>query len=97
MDPAKTPRSLIEALLREQEGSDDSDGQRPRPAIPRHHHRTCARKRSLPIAAYNVSGEYAMVEGAPSAAGSMSEPIAARTLLCLSGLGADSHLTYHAL
>jgi porphobilinogen synthase len=51
----------------------------------------------LPLAAYNVSGEYAMVKHA-AAAGALDEPRAVReTLMAIRRAGADLIITYHAL
>jgi len=51
----------------------------------------------LPVAAYNVSGEYAMVKAA-AAAGQLDERAAVLEILTsLRRAGADVVLTYHAL
>ena len=51
----------------------------------------------LPLAAYNVSGEYAMLKHA-AAAGALDEPRAVReTLQAIRRAGADLIITYHAL
>jgi porphobilinogen synthase len=51
---------------------------------------------SVPVAAYNVSGEYAMVKAA-AAAGYLDERAAVlETLTCIRRAGADVVITYHA-
>lgn len=51
---------------------------------------------TLPVAAYNVSGEYAMIKAA-AAQGWLDERAAAlEMLLCIKRAGADMILTYHA-
>jgi porphobilinogen synthase len=50
----------------------------------------------LPVAAYNVSGEYAMVKAA-AAAGALDERAAVlETLTSIRRAGADIVITYHA-
>jgi porphobilinogen synthase len=49
----------------------------------------------LPIAAYNVSGEYAMLKAA-IANGWLSEQVILETLMSFKRAGATSILTYHA-
>ena len=50
----------------------------------------------LPVAAFNVSGEYAMVKAA-AAAGYLDERAAVlETLTCIRRAGADIVITYHA-
>ena len=50
----------------------------------------------LPVAAYNVSGEYAMVKAA-AAAGYLDERATVlETLTCIRRAGADIVITYHA-
>ena len=52
---------------------------------------------SVPIAAYQVSGEYAMIKS-PSQEGLLSEgPVLMETLNSIKRAGADMILTYHAL
>jgi porphobilinogen synthase len=52
---------------------------------------------SIPIAAYQVSGEYVMIKS-PSAMGLLSEgPVLMETLNSMKRAGADMILTYHAL
>ena len=50
----------------------------------------------MPLAAYNVSGEYAMVKAA-AAAGYLDERATVlETLTCIRRAGADIVITYHA-
>ena len=49
----------------------------------------------LPVAAYNVSGEYAMIKAA-AAAGLLDERAAVLEALTGCGAGADIVITYHA-
>jgi len=51
----------------------------------------------VPVAAYNVSGEYAMIEFAAKAGALDRERIIRETLLSIKRAGADLILTYHAL
>jgi hypothetical protein len=50
----------------------------------------------LPIAAYNVSGQYAMVKAAAERGWIDERAITLETLLCFKRAGADLILTYHA-
>jgi porphobilinogen synthase len=50
----------------------------------------------VPVAAYNVSGEYAMIEFAAKAGVIDRERVARETLLSIKRAGADLILTYHA-
>jgi len=51
---------------------------------------------NLPVAAYNVSGEYAMIEAAAEKGWIDKERIVMETLLGIKRAGADMILTYHA-
>ncbi|MEO5377903.1 MAG: porphobilinogen synthase [Magnetococcus sp. DMHC-6] len=51
----------------------------------------------LPLAAYNVSGEYAMVKAAAEKGWIDEDRIVLETLTCFKRAGADLILTYHAL
>ena len=94
MDPANGREALREARLDIEEGADIV---MVKPALPyldviaaiRH-------KTEMPVAAYNVSGEYAMVKAA-SAAGYLDERAAVLELLtCIRRAGADVVVSYHA-
>ena len=50
----------------------------------------------MPIAAYNVSGEYAMVKAAAERAWIDEREVVLETLLSFKRAGADLILTYHA-
>ena len=51
---------------------------------------------SLPIAAYNVSGEYAMLKAAAQKGWLDYDRVMVETLLSIKRAGADIILTYHA-
>jgi len=94
MDPANAREAVREAALDEAEGADVV---MVKPALP--YLDVIRRVRdatALPVAAYNVSGEYAMVKAA-AAAGWLDEQAA--VLEALTGIrraGADIVITYHA-
>ena len=95
MDPANGREALREARLDEEEGADML---MVKPALP--YLDVLARVRAettLPLGAYNVSGEYAMVKAA-AAAKMIDEPRAVlEVLTAIRRAGADFILTYHAL
>ena len=95
MDPANAREALREARLDEEEGADML---MVKPALP--YLDILARVRdhtALPLGAYNVSGEYAMIKAA-SAAGMIDERRAVLELLTsIRRAGADFVLTYHAV
>jgi porphobilinogen synthase len=95
MDPANAREALKELELDEAEGADMV---MVKPALP--YLDIVARVRdatTLPVAAYNVSGEYAMVKAA-AAAGMIDERrVVMELLLSIRRAGADFILTYHAL
>jgi porphobilinogen synthase len=94
MDPANGEEAVREALLDVHEGADMILC---KPALA-YGDVIAAIKRAtrLPIAAYNVSGEYAMVKAA-AAAGSIDERTAVLEILTsLHRAGADAVITYHA-
>ncbi|MER3479515.1 MAG: porphobilinogen synthase [Meiothermus sp.] len=95
MDPRNAREALREARLDEEEGADLL---MVKPALA--YLDILARLRPqthLPLVAYNVSGEYAMLKAA-SAAGALDEPRAVReTLTAIKRAGADLIITYHAL
>ena len=94
MDPANGRESLTEALLDEQEGADILMV-KPGLAYLDIIHRLRA-ETELPIAAYNVSGEYAMVKAAAERGWIDERAIVLETLMCFRRAGADLILTYHA-
>jgi porphobilinogen synthase len=94
MDPANSREALTEALLDEQEGADIMMV-KPGLAYLDIIHRLRA-ETELPIAAYNVSGEYAMVKAAAEKGWIDERAVVLETLLSFKRAGADLILTYHA-
>ncbi len=94
MDPANGREAITEALLDEQEGADILMV-KPGLAYLDIIHRLRS-ETELPIAAYNVSGEYAMVKAAAERGWIDERAITMETLLCFKRAGADLILTYHA-
>jgi porphobilinogen synthase len=94
MDPANSDEAVREALLDVQEGADVV---MVKPALPYLDViRRVKEATSLPMAAYNVSGEYAMIKAA-SAAGMLDERAAVlEALTSIRRAGADIVITYHA-
>ena len=94
MDPANGDEALREALLDVQEGADVV---MVKPALPYLDViRRVKEATRVPVAAYNVSGEYAMVKAA-AANGWLDERRAAlEVLTSIRRAGADLILTYHA-
>jgi porphobilinogen synthase len=94
MDPGNGREALREALLDVEEGADVV---MVKPALPYLDViRRIADATTLPVAAYNVSGEYAMVKAA-SAAGWLDERAAVlETLTAIRRAGADIVISYHA-
>ena len=94
MDPGNAREALREALLDVEEGADIV---MVKPALPYLDViRRIADATTLPVAAYNVSGEYAMVKAA-AAAGWLDERAAVlETLTAIRRAGADIVISYHA-
>jgi porphobilinogen synthase len=94
MDPANGDEALREALLDVQEGADVV---MVKPALAYLDVIRCVKDATrLPVAAYNVSGEYAMVKAA-AAAGALDERTAVLEILTsIRRAGADIVITYHA-
>ncbi len=94
MDPANADEAVREALIDVEEGADVL---MVKPALPYLDViRRVREATELPIAAYNVSGEYAMIKAA-AAQGLLDERAA--VLEALTGIrraGADIVITYHA-
>ena len=94
MDPPNVREAVREARLDVEEGADVV---MVKPALPyldviRAVRESC----EVPVAAYNVSGEYAMVKAAAQK-GWIDEPrVVQETLVSISRAGADVILTYHA-
>jgi porphobilinogen synthase len=94
MDPANGDEALREALLDVDEGADIV---MVKPALPYLDViRRIKQETTVPVAAYNVSGEYAMVKAA-AAAGYLDERAATlEALTSIRRAGADIVITYHA-
>ena len=93
-DPANGREALIEAALDEAEGA---DMMMVKPGMP---YLDVIRRlkdaSALPIAAYHVSGEYAMIKAAGANGWIDEEKVMAETLLSVKRAGADIILTYFA-
>jgi porphobilinogen synthase len=94
MDPANAREALLEIETDIAEGADIV---MVKPALPNLDIIARARERfDLPLAAYNVSGEYAMLKAA-SAAGYLDERLATlEVLTAIKRAGAGIIITYHA-
>jgi porphobilinogen synthase len=94
MDPANGDEAVREALLDVEEGADILIV---KPALPYLDViRRVKDRTSMPLAAYNVSGEYAMLKAA-AAAGYLDERTAVlEALTSIRRAGADIVITYHA-
>jgi len=94
MDPANVREALREVRLDVEEGADMV---MVKPALPYLDVIRAVRERfDLPLAAYNVSGEYAMVKAAAERGWIDEERIVRETLTSIRRAGADIILTYHA-
>ena len=94
MDPANSREAITEAQLDEQEGADIlmvKPGLAYLDIIYR-----LREEFELPIAAYNVSGEYAMVKAAADKGWIDEKSVVLETLLSFKRAGANLILTYHA-
>jgi porphobilinogen synthase len=94
MDPANGTEAIREAALDEAEGADIL---MVKPGLP--YLDVIYRLKqnfTLPIAAYNVSGEYAMVKAAAQNGWIDHDKVVLETLTCFRRAGADIILTYHA-
>jgi porphobilinogen synthase len=95
LDPANSDEALREVILDVEEGA---DAVMVKPALP--YLDVIARVKretNLPVAAYNVSGEYAMVKAA-AAAGAIDERAAVlETLTSIKRAGADLIISYHSM
>ena len=94
MDPANADEAVREALLDVQEGADVV---MVKPALP---YLDVIRRvkdaTRMPVAAYNVSGEYAMVKAAAAAGHIDERAIVLEALTSIRRAGADIVITYHA-
>lgn len=94
MDPPNVREALREVRLDVEEGADMV---MVKPALPYLDVIRAVREAfDLPIAAYNVSGEYAMVKAAAQRGWVDEERIVRETLTSIARAGADVILTYHA-
>ena len=94
MDPANAREAIKEALLDIEEGADII---MVKPALPYLDIIYQVRERiHLPVAAYNVSGEYAMVKAADKRGWIKGEKVMMEMLLSIRRAGADLILTYFA-
>jgi porphobilinogen synthase len=94
MDPANSDEAVREALLDVEEGADMV---MVKPALP---YLDVIRRvkdaTRVPVAAYNVSGEYAMVRAAAAAGYLDEESTVLESLVAIRRAGADIVITYHA-
>jgi porphobilinogen synthase len=94
MDPANSDEAVREALLDVEEGADMV---MVKPALP---YLDVIRRvkdaTRVPVAAYNVSGEYAMVKAAAAAGYLDEQATVLETLTAIRRAGADVVITYHA-
>ena len=95
MDPANVREAMVEATLDEAEGADIM---MVKPALP--YLDVIARLRArtnLPVAAYQVSGEYAMIKAAAANGWLDERSCMTEALVAIARAGADMILTYAAL
>jgi porphobilinogen synthase len=94
MDPANAEEAVREALLDVSEGADVV---MVKPALP---YLDVVRRvkdaTNVPVAAYNVSGEYAMVKAAAAAGHIDERAVVLETLTSIRRAGADIVISYHA-
>ena len=94
MDPANGREAVREALLDVEEGADMV---MVKPALAYGDLIAAVKQATgLPVAAYNVSGEYAMVKAAAAAGYLDEESTVMEILISLRRAGADTIVTYHA-
>jgi len=94
MDPANVREGLLEAALDEAEGADLL---MVKPALAYLDVVRAVRERTeLPLVAYNVSGEYAMVKAAARLGWIDERRVALEALTGMRRAGADAIITYHA-
>jgi porphobilinogen synthase len=94
MDPANAREAVREAILDVEEGADVV---MVKPALPYLDVIRDVREAvRLPVAAYNVSGEYAMVKAAAAAGHIDERAVVLETLTGIRRAGADLIITYHA-
>jgi porphobilinogen synthase len=94
MDPANSDEAVREALLDMEEGADVL---MVKPALPYLDViQRIKAETGMPLAAYNVSGEYAMVKAAAAAGHIDERATVLETLTAIRRAGADIVITYHA-
>ena len=94
MNPANKMEALREAALDEAEGA---DYMMVKPALPYLDIVALLKEHFLlPIVAYNVSGEYAMIKAAAEKGWLEEEKVVAESLLSIKRAGADLIITYFA-
>ncbi|GEJ56385.1 porphobilinogen synthase [Anaeromyxobacter diazotrophicus] len=94
MDPANVREALREVALDVAEGADLL---MVKPAVPYLDIVRAVKERfELPLAAYHVSGEYAMIKAAAERGWIDEDRVAVETMLCCRRAGADLVLTYYA-
>src|SRR5512138_1178932 len=94
MDPGNVREALREVALDVAEGADML---MVKPAVPYLDIVRLVKDRfELPVAAYHVSGEYAMIKAAAERGWIDEERVVLETLLCIRRAGADLVLTYYA-
>lgn len=94
MDPANGREALREAALDEAEGADLL---MVKPALPYLDVLRAVRERTtLPVLAYSVSGEYAMMKAAAANGWLDERQVVLESLLSMRRAGADAIITYHA-
>ena len=94
MDPANVREAILEAALDEAEGADML---MVKPAMAYLDVVRAVRERtSLPLVAYNVSGEYSMVKAAGRLGWIDERRVVMETLMGMRRAGADAIITYHA-
>ena len=94
LDPANGDEAVREALLDVEEGADMV---MVKPALPYLDViRRVKEATKVPVAAYNVSGEYAMVKAAAAAGYVDEETVVLETLTAIRRAGADIVISYHA-
>jgi len=95
MDPGNAREAILEAMLDEAE---DADMMMVKPALPYLDIITRLRERTqLPLAAYHVSGEYAMVKAAAKMGWLDERKCMSESLVAITRAGADVIFTYAAL
>jgi porphobilinogen synthase len=94
MDPANAEEALREVALDLAEGADSV---MVKPGLPYLDIVRAVKQRfEVPVFAYHVSGEYAMIEAAVAAGIAEREPLVMETLLAFKRAGCSGILTYHA-